>query len=142
MTVQPIPFVDVEAAVRTWGNTLTHLVGKGKPLSLGFYTERPRSPGRGCFARLIAEDGGNGLSAEGTTGWARIVTSVYSATDRDAAKTAAHAWANTLPTIAALRPLAGTVQLIMAADVGWPEWDEDGDEPRYIVRADIHARSI
>lgn len=141
MTVAP--FLDIEAAVRTWGNSRTStLVGKGKPLALGFYPKRPRSPGRGCFANLRVVDGGNDLTAEGVTGSAQLEVSVYSATDKESSAAAAIATANEFTTITAARPVVGAVQLVMAADITWPELSEDSDdEPHHTFNVTIHATS-
>lgn len=143
MTISAGPFLDFENIVRVWGNTLTaDLVGRTKPLALGFYQHRTRSPGRGCYAVVEVDEGHDDLTAEGLTGWATIATRIYSPTDRESARKAALAWANTLPLINSTRPQAAGAQLFMVANIGWPEWLPDEDEPCYLVRADIHAAPL
>lgn len=137
-------FLDVTGALREWGNQQAQLVGAGKPLAAGFHNRRLRSPGRGCYALLSAGDGGDGLTAEGATGWARVTATIYSATEKDAASTAALAYANALTAIASTRPAmpVSGVRLLMVANVTWPVLLEVDDEPAYAVDAVVHACAL
>ena len=132
-------FLDVESALREWGNTRTSLVGDGNPLRLGFHDARPRSPGRGVFATVEATDGGDGPTAEGGICWARVTTHVWSVTDRQAARRAALAWMNTLASLSAAPSVNAGVRLLMASEVDGPQWNPAEDEPRYTVTAVVHA---
>lgn len=132
-------FFDIESALRTWGNARTDLVGKGKPLALGFFEQRLRSPGRGVYATLEASDGGDGPTAEGGISWARITAHVWSATDREAARRAAVSYMNHLSGLSAAPSVQGGVRLLMASEIAGPEWDPGEDEPGYTVTAVVHA---
>lgn len=132
--------VDVEGALRSWANANPTLSGAGKPLAKGVLLDRPRSPGRGCYALVAIDTDVDGLDAEGITSGASVIFTVYSVTDREASRLAAVALVAQLLTLSTTRPVVGATQLIMAAPVSWPEFlDDDADEHRHQVRATVYA---
>lgn len=140
---------DLLNSVRTWGNTLTDLVGPGKPLALGFHERRLRSPQRGVYAVVEAvEDADLTVDAEGTIVAARFTFSVYSATDAKAARTAGIALINSLRSLNAAPPGSVTTaesELVMVAEVSGEPIDivnastSSDDEPLYRVRGTVYA---
>lgn len=132
--------VDVEDALHDWGNTRTALVGAGKPLAKGFLRNRPRSPGRSCYATFVVDDTPDGLDAEGITSAIGVTITVWSATDRESSRLAAVALVDELRAISHTSPVVGSTRLLMAAPVGWPEFvSDDASEYRHTVEATIYA---
>lgn len=139
MTTLVGAFLDTEGALREWVNSLsTTLVGPGHPLSLGAHLRRMRSPGKGCYALLSTIGGSDDLTAESTTGWARISASIYSATSKEAATTGALAYANALRNISIVRPVTSKGRLIAVDSITGPIYIPDVDEERYLVDVDVH----
>lgn len=131
---------DVSDAVIEWGNAETSLAGAGKPISLGFFDHRLRSPNTGCYAVVQTDLDDGGLDAEGTTNRWRLSVGVYSVTDYDAAERGALALAGRLRALSATRPVMSSAQLLMAAAV---VVNRDGsptdDEPVFTVLADLYT---
>lgn len=131
--------IDAVAAVRGWGNANASLVGQGRPVSLGFFQDRLRSPGRGCYALVGATFDDFGLDAEGTTSLWRLSVSVLSATDAEAAEAGAFAVADALRGVSALSPTVNGVRLLLACNVNVaPDPTIGDDEPASTVLADLY----
>lgn len=137
-------FFDVEGILRTWVNTLTgSLVGAGNPLVLGAHLHRLRSPARGCYAILTSVGTPVSIDAESTIGAARISASIFSATSRENAATAAIAYANALQTLRFTRPVVGAVRLLAVDAITGPLYILDPtDEEHYLVDADVFCSSV
>lgn len=136
--------VDVEGALRVWLNSLTGLVGRGKPLTLGAHARRLRSPFAGCYALTVSQDGSDDLTAEAMTSWEQVTADIYSPTTRENAKAAAVAYATTLRSLNAIRPVVDVgggslVQLLFVGKISGPHYDPIDDEERFTVTAEIHA---
>jgi hypothetical protein len=131
---------DAVAAVRAWGNAQAALVGAGNPIALGFFdARRLRSPGRGCYAFVEADQDGFSLDAEGLTQLWRLSIGVRSATDKEAAERGALALADSLRAISATQPLAAGVRLLMAVSVVVNDDSSTDDEPLFTVQADLYT---
>ena len=134
--------VDGESALHEWGNSLTSLVGSGRPLAKGFMRSRPRSPGRSCYATVAVDDTPDGLDAEGMTSAFGMTITVWSATDRESSRQAAVALVDELRALSRNTPTVGSTRLLMAAPVGWPEFvEDDSGEFRHTVETTIYAAS-
>ena len=135
-------FVDAEAAVRDWINSLTAtLVGAGRPLAQGAHLKRLRSAAGTCYALLSVVGGTTGLAPEAPHHRARISASIYGPT-KEAAATAAVAYANTVAGLRGAPQPMGAASCLCAADVTGPLYVIDIDEPRYLVDADFYFRPV
>lgn len=130
---------DAVAAVRAWGNAQTALVGAGKPVALGFFDRRLRSPGRGCFGLVEADLSGDGVDAEGLTQLWRLSVGVYSPTDKEAAEQGALALAAALRAVSTTQPVAAGMRLLMAVGVVVDDDSSSDDEPLFTVKADLYT---
>lgn len=131
--------MDAVATVRGWANANTSLTGPGKPVALGFFEKRLRSPGRGCYGLVAAALAGDGIDAEGTTSLWRLHVTVLSATDAEAAERGALALVTALRGISAAPPTVGGVRMLMATKVTADrEPVVSDDEPTYTVQCDLY----
>jgi hypothetical protein len=140
----PATFADAEGAVKAWVNTLTDLVGTGKPLAKGAHLSADPLHGARtvCYALLNQVGGSTALAAENPDQRARISARIYGPS-KEAAALAAAAYANALVALAAGPAVAVTGALILSADpdtISGPLWTPDFGEPRYLVDADFYLR--
>lgn len=135
--------VDAEGLLVTWLNTLTtSLVGVGQPLVRGFFFELQRSPGKDAYAVTTRIQGADGIGSEVPTDMARISTSIFSTTKKNAAA-AAVAYANALRSISIVKPTLTGVTIRLADNIAGPTWVPNLDKnlPQYLVDADVHFHS-
>jgi hypothetical protein len=140
----PATFADAEGAAKAWINTLTDLVGQGKPLAKGAHLSAdPLHGARNvCYALLNQVGGSTALGAENPDQRARISARIYGPS-KEAASLAATAYANALVALATGGPVAVTGALIVTVDpdtIAGPLWTPDFGEPRYLVDADFYLR--
>ncbi|MGH3659605.1 MAG: hypothetical protein ACRDUA_23395 [Micromonosporaceae bacterium] len=134
------PYVDAEAAVKAWVNTLTaDLVGDDNPLTLGAHLHRLRSPYKGCYVRLLLIGGTPELTPERPMHRARISGQIYGLT-KEATAVAAVAYANAVASLAGIPAVMGSASCLCAADITGPLDATAGDEPMYLVDADFYLR--
>ncbi len=140
----PATFADAEGAVKAWVNSLTDLVGKGKPLAKGAHLSAdPLHGARNvCYALLNQVGGSTALGAENPDQRARISARVYGPS-KEAAALAAVGYANALVALATGAAVAVSAALIVTVDpdtIAGPLWAPDFGEPRYLVDADFYLR--
>lgn len=127
-------------AVLAWVNSHTTLTGQGKPIALGGYRARPRSPGHGAYLTLHRLDGTDALIAEDAADQARIAGVIYAGTD-EMAETAAVAYANALAALSGTPTAMGDATCLVVEDITGPllvdERAGDGELFAYSVDADF-----
>lgn len=135
-----MPRVPAVAAVLAWINAHPTLSGPGKPLDLGAFRARPRSPGHGAYVLLFRLDGSGALTAEEPADQARIAGVVYAGTD-DKAEVAAVAYANALEALSGAHVAMGDAICLVADDIVGPQFIDEhagnGEQFAYQVDADF-----
>jgi hypothetical protein len=136
-------FVDAEAAVAAWINSLTDtLVGAGNPLSKGAHLHQLRGAATACYALLTLLPGSTALGVENPDHRARISASLYGPT-KESATAAAMAYANALLTLDGRPAPMGVSAVALVVDpdsITGPYWSPDQAGPRLICDADFHLR--
>lgn len=131
-------FVDAEAALQQWINSLTStLVGPGNPLPLGAHLRRLRSPLKAYV--MVSRIGGYDDPGEMPVDNARMTGMVYAGT-KEAAGKAAFAYANALRGLQGKPVTTDAGTILSVVSITGPLYSVDGDEERYLVDAVIALR--
>jgi hypothetical protein len=133
-------FTDAEHLAKEWINSLTVLVGAGKPLAKGVHLN-PLHGDQVAHAEIQVTGGDAALSAENPDHRASVSFLVYGRT-REAAARAAVALANALQALTGAQPVpVGDDMVLLADNVSAPNWSPDGPAPRYLVDCDLYLRA-
>ncbi|NUW45545.1 hypothetical protein [Nonomuraea rhodomycinica] len=129
--------VTAVTAIRAWVNAHPTLAGPGRPLALGTFRARPRSPGQGAYLTLHRLDGADALIAEEAVDQARIAGVVYAGTE-EAAETAATAYANALAALSGAHTAMGDAVCLVVDDITGPQFIDDraGDSELFAFSVD------
>ncbi|MFI6228631.1 hypothetical protein ACIBCR_15120 [Micromonospora echinospora] len=137
-------YVDAEAAVAAWINSLTDtLVGVNNPLAKGAHLHDLHGAAKVCYVKLALLPGSVALGVEDPDHRARVSASVYGPT-KESATRAALAYANALLTLDGRpQPMGGSVTgLVVDPDsITGPYWSPDQAGPRLVCDADFYLRS-
>jgi hypothetical protein len=137
-------FVDAEAAVAAWINSLTDtLVGVGNPLPKGAHLHALRGAAVAPYVLLSLLPGSTAFGVENPDHRARVSASIYGPT-KEAATKAALGYANALLNLDG-RPqpmgVSATGLVVDPDSITGPYWSPDQAGPRLICDADFYLRS-
>lgn len=140
-------FADAEAVVRDWVNSLTAVVGQGRPLVKGATLDRLRGAASVAYVLVSQVGGGEALNQESPIQRAIISGQIFGPS-KERARVGADAYADALSSLNG-RPVRltnagkyGVVDLLFADSISGPLWAPDRSEPRYIVDCTLYLTPV
>lgn len=131
-------YLDAAAALKEWVNDVSGLAGTGGPLPLGASLNRRDGGANVAYGYVVELPSSTWAGAENPSMLGRLSLQIYGPT-REAASVGATAYCEALLSLQLGNrvTLPSGITIVGCDSIDGPSWLPDGDEPRYVVDAEL-----